>query len=70
MPGMNGYAIAERLRADPETADVYLVAVTGLGRDEDRRRAANAGFDRHVTKPLDPKMLPVLLARAREGELH
>lgn len=66
MPGMDGYAVAERFRADPVTADVYLVAVTGMGRDEDSRRATNAGFDRHVTKPLDPKMLPTLLARSRD----
>ena len=53
LPGqMNGYDAAQALRADPTTKGAFLVAVTGFGQDEDRRRAALAGFDRHMTKPV------------------
>ena len=58
MPGMDGYEVARRLRRVPGGADARLIAVTGFGRDEDRRRSHEAGFDRHVTKPLDPRLLP------------
>ena len=68
MPKMDGYEIAERLRANPETAAVYLVALTGFGRDEDRQHAIKSGFDRHVTKPLDPAVLSSLLAGFRDRE--
>jgi two-component system CheB/CheR fusion protein len=63
MPGMDGYEVARRLRRMPETADVLIIAVTGFARDEDRHRSQAAGFDRHVTKPLDPRSLPALIAR-------
>jgi PAS domain S-box-containing protein len=53
MPGsMDGYGVARELRADPATRNAYLVAVTGYGQDEDRRQAAAAGFDQHLTKPV------------------
>jgi len=53
LPGeLNGYMVASALRADPATRSAYLVAITGYGQAEDRRRALEAGFDRHVTKPL------------------
>jgi CheY-like chemotaxis protein len=51
MPEMNGYDVARQLRAMPEIATVVLVALTGYGRDEDRRRAKEAGFDFHFLKP-------------------
>jgi CheY-like chemotaxis protein len=54
MPGMSGYELARRLRDDPVTADVRLVAVTGWGQAEDRRLAQEAGFDHHLTKPVAP----------------
>jgi len=44
-------------RRDPETADAQLIAVTGYGRDEDRKRSKAAGFDLHLTKPVDPTQL-------------
>jgi CheY-like chemotaxis protein len=66
MPGMDGYQLASRLRRDPHTRDVYLVAITGWGQEEDRRRAMAAGFDAHLTKPADPEQLTTLLA-ARFG---
>jgi CheY-like chemotaxis protein/two-component sensor histidine kinase len=53
LPGpMSGYDVARILRRDPATKSAFLVAVTGFGQDEDRQRAAGAGFDRHMTKPV------------------
>jgi CheY-like chemotaxis protein len=63
MPEMDGYEVARALRRMPEGHEALLIAVTGFGRDEDRRRALDAGFDRHVTKPLDPRLLSSLIAR-------
>ena len=65
MPRMNGYDAAVAIRATPEGRDAVLVAVTGWGQDEDRRRTAAAGFDRHLTKPVDPDALAALLADLR-----
>jgi signal transduction histidine kinase len=61
LPGMDGYEVAAELRRDPETASAKLIAVTGYGRDEDRRRSKEAGFDLHLTKPVDPGRLRELL---------
>ncbi len=52
LPGLNGHEVAQRLRADALTAHAMLVAVTGWGTDEDRRKSRQAGFDRHLTKPV------------------
>lgn len=55
LPGvMDGYAVARACRADPALARAYLIALTGYGREEDRRCALDAGFDLHLTKPVDP----------------
>jgi signal transduction histidine kinase len=62
LPGMNGYEVANALRHDPETAPVRLIALTGYGGDEDRRRSREAGFDVHLTKPVDPSLLRRLLS--------
>jgi CheY-like chemotaxis protein len=51
LPGMDGFELARIIRTRPGMASVLLVAVTGYGRDEDRRRAIDAGFDVHLTKP-------------------
>lgn len=64
LPGMNGYEVARRLRADPATQGGTLVAVTGWGQQEDRRRSREAGFDHHRTKPVDPEEILRLLAPA------
>jgi CheY-like chemotaxis protein len=53
LPGMDGYEVARRLRARPDTRDAVLVAVTGYGREEDRARSRQAGFDHHLVKPLE-----------------
>jgi CheY-like chemotaxis protein len=62
LPGMDGYRVAEALRGNPATAASRLIALTGYGRDEDRRRARDAGFDEHLTKPADPAALEALIA--------
>ncbi|MDC0678743.1 hybrid sensor histidine kinase/response regulator [Sorangium atrum] len=62
LPGMDGYALARALRADPATARAYLIAQTGYGHAEDRRRAREAGFDLHMTKPIDPIELERVLS--------
>ena len=62
MPGMSGYELAERVRADPRLAHLHLVALTGYGRDEDRTRVVAAGFDLHLTKPVTDGTLHAALA--------
>jgi CheY-like chemotaxis protein len=54
MPLMNGYDAARAMRAAPWGQEMFLVALTGWGQDDDRRRATEAGFDLHFTKPLEP----------------
>lgn len=61
LPGLDGYAVARALRADPALGPLRLVAVTGYGREEDRRRAREAGFDDHLVKPLTLEALSALL---------
>jgi signal transduction histidine kinase/CheY-like chemotaxis protein len=64
--GMDGYAVARELRADEALRPLRLIALTGYGQAEDQRRAYAEGFDLHLTKPVDPALLPELLARAPE----
>ena len=64
MPGMNGYMVAHALREKPDGASLVLVALSGLGQQEDKARAAEAGFDRHFTKPVDVNALRAYLATA------
>jgi PAS domain S-box-containing protein len=65
LPGINGYEVAKRLRQDPRFADTVLIAITGWGAEQDRRRAEDAGFDHHMTKPVDVAALRPLLRRGR-----
>ncbi|WP_296950172.1 ATP-binding protein [uncultured Massilia sp.] len=67
LPGMDGNALARRLRAAPGGARLTLVAVTGYGQEQDRRRSAAAGFDHHLVKPLDLGVLQSVLAGVRAG---
>lgn len=62
LPKMNGFEVASTLRADPATALIHLVAISGYGQKEDRERSANAGFDQHFTKPVDPAQIQNCLA--------
>ncbi len=61
MPGMDGYEVARRLRSEPELRGVVLVALTGWGQEEDRRRSKEAGFDQHMVKPVEPAALDQFL---------
>jgi two-component system, chemotaxis family, CheB/CheR fusion protein len=61
LPGMDGWDVARSIRGTPATAAARLVAVTGYGTDDDRRRSAEAGFEAHLLKPLDLDGLRALL---------
>ena len=63
LPGLNGYEVAQRMRSTPG-GKPFLVALTGYGRTDDRRKALDAGFDAHLVKPVDPDELERLLAAA------
>jgi PAS domain S-box-containing protein len=62
MPGMNGYEVAQRIRADASLSPVHLIAVTGWGSDEDKRKALDAGFDIHLAKPVAWASVEAVLA--------
>jgi CheY-like chemotaxis protein len=61
LPRMNGYEVARRIRANPALQHVMLVAQTGWGQEEDRHRSQEAGFDRHLVKPVEISTLQELL---------
>ena len=62
LPRINGYEVAKRLRASEITRDAALVAVTGWGQEDDKRRAREAGFDLHMVKPVEPDQILEVLA--------
>ena len=62
MPRLNGLDACRHIRERPWGQAVFMVALTGWGQDEDRRRTAQAGFDAHLVKPADPETLLKLLA--------
>jgi PAS domain S-box-containing protein len=62
LPGMSGYEVAQQLRSDSNMNGLILVALTGWGSEEDRRRAQSVGFDHHLTKPVGMEKLQALLA--------
>ena len=64
MPGMDGCELARRLRAVPETAGMFLIALTGWGQDSDRVKVSAAGFNSHLLKPVDLNDLVAALAEA------
>jgi PAS domain S-box-containing protein len=65
LPEIDGNELARRLRSQPETAHMLLIAVTGYGHEQDRRGALEAGFDHHLVKPVDSARLTALLAQGR-----
>jgi PAS domain S-box-containing protein len=64
LPGKRGYDIAREIRADPAFAGTLLIAVTGYGQERDKHHAQQAGFDHHLTKPVDESVLERLLNEA------
>jgi PAS domain S-box-containing protein len=62
LPKMNGYDVARHIRSEPWGGNVALVALTGWGQEEDKRRSLEAGFDHHLTKPVEAAVLEKLLA--------
>jgi CheY-like chemotaxis protein len=64
LPGMNGYQVAQLLRQEDCCRDALLIAVSGYGQDEDRRRSMESGFDHHLVKPVDFNTLMAVIAEA------
>jgi CheY-like chemotaxis protein len=64
LPGLDGYALARALRESPFGRSVSLIAVTGYGQLDDRRRSKEAGFDAHLVKPVSQGLLGSLIASA------
>src|SRR5207237_1270967 len=67
LPEMDGYEIARRIHAEERFGRPALIAVTGYGQDGDRARTREAGFDHHLVKPVDPEILPGLIASLLTG---
>jgi CheY-like chemotaxis protein len=67
MPKTSGYEVARQIRANPEGARVLLIAITGWAQDSDKAQSRAAGFDHHLTKPVEPEMLIELLGPAHDG---
>jgi K+-sensing histidine kinase KdpD len=63
LPGLDGYEVARRLRADSRQTDLRLIAVSGYGQAQDQQRSKDAGFDHHLVKPVDFQALMSLLAK-------
>jgi CheY-like chemotaxis protein len=61
LPKMNGYEVCRAIRDQPWGKNILMVALTGWGQDEDRRKSRDAGFDDHLVKPVDPAALTILL---------
>jgi signal transduction histidine kinase/CheY-like chemotaxis protein len=68
--GMSGYDLARRIRERPKFKGMVLIAQTGWGRDEDRQRSREAGFDHHLVKPIDRRLLAELLADPQKNTLR
>jgi CheY-like chemotaxis protein len=67
LPGKRGYDIAREIRAEPALAGTLLIAVTGYGQERDKHHAQQAGFDHHLTKPVDENVLERLINEALSG---
>lgn len=68
LPGMSGYEVAKRVRANPALQDAVLVAMTGHGQAEDKKETRAAGFAYHLVKPVEPDVLQKLLAQIAAGK--
>ncbi len=67
LPKLNGYEVAQQIRQHPWGEEMFLIAVTGWGQDEDRRRSADAGLNLHMVKPVTPAALESVLADLRRN---
>jgi CheY-like chemotaxis protein len=67
LPGMDGLELTRRLKADPTTRDIIIIAVTAYAMKGDQDRAFAAGCDDYVTKPIDTRSLPDVIARHLSG---
>jgi PAS domain S-box-containing protein len=65
LPGMDGYQVAALLRQDDDTKDTIIIGISGYGQEDDRKRSTQAGFDRHLVKPISSQDLLKLLANPR-----
>ena len=70
MPGLDGYEVARRLRALKRGEPLRIIAVTGWGQEADRTRSREAGFDVHLVKPVDPRLLTSVIANNNGATLH
>jgi CheY-like chemotaxis protein len=70
MPKLNGFEACRRIRSEPWGKDMLVVAVTGWGQEEGRRRTAEAGFDAHFTKPVDFASVMRLIGQRRAPRSH
>ena len=70
MPDLNGYEVAGAIRRQAWGKDIYLLAVTGWGQSEDKERALAAGFDQHLTKPVDLDQVETLLREHLRAKLE
>ncbi|MGZ8934775.1 MAG: response regulator, partial [Methylobacter sp.] len=62
LPKLNGYEAARAIRQEPWGKNIFLIAATGWGQEDDKRKSKEAGFDLHMVKPIDPQALMKLLA--------
>lgn len=67
LPGMDGFELTRRLKSNSRTRDVLIVAVTAYAMQGDERKARDAGCDGYITKPIDTRRLPELVARYLDG---
>lgn len=65
MPGMSGFEVAQQLRSTDESRSTFLIAMTGYAQDADRCRSREVGFDDHLVKPTDPRVLAAVLRKPR-----
>ena len=69
LPGLDGYQVARKIRAEPHGRGMLLLALTGYDSAGDAARASEHGFDYHLVKPVDPDRLARLLSESAEGSL-
>jgi signal transduction histidine kinase/DNA-binding response OmpR family regulator len=67
LPGMDGYEVARRMRSEAGLAESKLIALSGYGTEADQQRSREAGFNRHLVKPVDPGELPAIIAQVTGG---